>query len=655
MADVTRTYQTVYTGDSTQAVAQIDLLIAKYGQLDRIVDAVTAKVARFGAMPGVLQGVSSLGNFGRAFAAVGSIADATQTTVASVGTNNGLGAAAASATQLVNQLQAIVASAQAAQQAIAAIPPVGAGGGGPGVGGGGAGLPGGSGVVGFASRTLMRSGIYAGLNLLRSSGRAVGKSGETERDVNAANAEKALMFRQSLRETAVLSGKSEVGDALVKEQLEFQQKTGMLPEEAVVFRNQFRGAVESGKLRGNINNATAERLEQEMATFAVRNQIDPKSAGKLGGLLGEYVPIPDVETGMAKIGEMQAHLNILGVGTAKELVPPFLGLMGEMSGEGGRISDPGRLAAYYAGATIRAGKRPEVAANDIRQANRFFVNGVGRYPDLLAQMGVKPGMSFEESLEAASPMLTRPDAMEWLVSHGAGNVENNQAAVNMASLLPLVKAQMKSPKVASAKNEAMAGNAPFLQSIPGRDRTAEAAQFKSEILQGIKREEITMLRQQAETELRNEQGAIDTTATGITDWLVSAANLGGVSGRQERIDQRVIENQRKAILARNPNAALPGLDTAQSEAGATRLLSSLWGSLGGENGRAFSEVDKRRENAIQVYSQIQNEQAAKDMQQAAQIMLEAANAMANQQGAGALLGGLLIQTGKAGAVPARFP
>jgi hypothetical protein len=655
MADTTVTYRTVYEGDSTKAVAAIDRYIAAIDKLEAKLDKLQVKLKDFGKnTPGLASAITAVAALGKELASADATADKTTKAVAAVGTNNsGINAATAAANHMAAALTAAAAAAHASAAANASIPPPPAM---PGRGGGGGGV----GDVAKGALIARAVGASVGLSVqaVRAGGKAIGDAGGDERALNAALAEKAMAYRESQLDAAHVEGKKTVDDEFVRSQVAFQKKTGMHNDEAAVFRTQFQGAVQSGKLRGNINDKTAGELMTHAATFAVRTGMDAQTGGKLSGLLGEFGKVGSAEEGMGKLGEMEHHLNILGVGDIGQLAKPFLGLMGEMVDEdGGRVKDPVALSAMFAASTIRS-RSPATAATSIRQSNRVLRKMVGQ-----GVGGVTSDDDYMEGLKKVAPQVTGKNGDQWLRDQGFHNDAENQALIKQARLIPVVDAQLKDPKAKESRDNAIALNKKFMDSKVGRNRTAENNILGAELDQGMKSERVETLRKEAHARLAdpNQPGGprIGTTATNLTDKLTYLTNGGGVYGADERVDQDLLKNLRDRAGA----AGMTGetkMANGESMAKALKLALDTSGTSRGAQSVVLgtpTSVDERRRNVIDEAAKFieaaeKQTQAAADQLRAAQAMQAAAQMMqAVGAGSGSLMGSLFA--GPNAVVPAR--
>lgn len=643
------TFDLVYHGNTKYAETAIDRLIKKIEGLDKTVDASVAKFATLGSnAPGLAALISTLQQAQAALAAVGSQTGQTQSAIGSIGSNvSGLNKVSQSLTAIQQTLSQITAQANAAHAAMSAIPAAGGGAGAPPA-------PGAGGVAGAAAG-IPHPGAFVlrqGANLLRAAGNAAGQAGKEERDAHAEAAAKAAAFRDHLRETATLAGKQGiVDDELISQQLDFQQKTAMHAEEATTFSNQFEGAIESGKKRGNINNKTAAALKQQAAVFTVRTEMDAETGGKLAGLLGEYGKVESAEQGMNQLGQIQHHLNVLGVGSMRQLGRPFLGLMGEMVNEdGGRVKDPVELSAMFAASTVRA-KRPDVAATNIRQANRVL-----RKMAIQGVAGVTPEDDYMSALRKVAPKITGAGGDLWLRQNGFGNDAENQGLIKQAQLIPVVEAAMKDERAKVSGGKALAANNEFLRSSVGRARVAENKAYASEVLMGMGSERVQLLRTQAEARLRNA-GKIDTADTGMIDWVTGnmSGPLSGVSGRDERIDKELIRER----LARAKELGIPNVDERfghiDAKTGPLRMFNQLNPFVKGAPGGLMGIDKERREGIAKLDKEIEakereilkkQEEIAEKNRQAAAMQLQAAQLQVQNAGGGGGALPRIVQPGR---------
>jgi hypothetical protein len=610
-------YDLVYDARIDKAVTGIDKLIAKIHDLDKVVDESEAKMKKLGNdTPGLTNIMTVLARLRADLGNTDHASGALTASIKRIGTNTQLAKANATIAILIAELAKAEAQAKQTQAALASmqVPP-----------GVGAALGGGGGTTkGLASKALIGGAFVA--TAIRSGTKAVGESGQTERTYNAEVARKAIEYRSQLRETATLRDKTEVDDNLILEQLEFQEKTATKQEDSLNFKNQFLGAVEAGKKRGNITDQVADELMVEGATFAARTEMDAGTAGKLVGLMPNSMEVGSKQKGMSELGQMQYHLNKLGVNSVRNLTSPMVGLMAEMVDEdGGRVETPSNMAAILAASTTATGGSPGRSMTQVKQSNRVLRK--------MAASGIAEITMDDDYLTAmgkAARFLTAPNADQWMQDNKLGNRSENEATVRMAKLLPVIKKEIADPKAQAFGDSAISVNQQFRKGKLGQANASEARLLSSEIRQGMKSERVEILRNDAEARLKDptRKGGpgIDTTATGIADAWTYISNAGGVYGRDERIDQEVIGDltRRAKEAGIDPNAKLPNGETVANALGSAKDTSGQGRGVQSLVKGIPTSVDERRRETIDETSKLI--EAAEKLKEAAEAQIEAAKA-----------------------------
>lgn len=569
----TREYRIVYVVDEAQALQGIARLETALKGLDQLVDKVGKSIGRLGKNFDGQVLHKTLELIHRDFEKLEKSAD--KSTVALRSGNKSLGeygndtarldAAARKFEDFSDLMLDVATRAAAAQSAVAGV---GNGvrlpGGGGGVGGGAGGK---AGAFSSAVGAVGRRTVFAGV-------RAVAESAtggiQADREFSKKSNERFIDFRKELQEIANLRGDKTVTNDTISNQLSFMKQTGMNADEAIRFREQYMGAIASGKARGNIDDKTAAELEIQAAQFAQRYNISPETAGKMSGLMGEYGKIPNAQAGAQKMAETAHHLNVLGVGQVGAMMPSLVGLQGDMLDEnGGRFGSMESLSARFAATTIRS-KTPATAATQIRQANRALRRfGDDEAGATLDSLNITPEDDYESALKKMAPFITGPEGDLWLRQNGFNNSTERDSLRKQALLIPVVEAQLgietkgmtpaqrdeaRKGKAAieRVRREATSQNAGYLKTPIGRQRQTENAAFAQQIRTGQQRDAFYRAKASAEQKLRAE-GNIDTAGTNLQDTgmnLFQNAGLG--DGREDRIEREafrglMVEAKRRGI------------------------------------------------------------------------------------------------------------
>lgn len=639
----TREYRIVYVVDDADALRKIGGIDAALKSLDRTVGEVGKSIARLNKS---LDGSALARSVGQVLDQMKKLELATdKTTISSKAANKEITAfgnntksiddASQKLMDLAELLSKVAIRGTAAKASVAGV---GSGVRGP---GGGAGGGGGGSVFSNAVGALGRRTVFAGV---RAVGEATSSSITADREFGSRSVGAFQDFRKELQEIANLRGDKTVTSETISDQLEFMRKTGMNADESIRFREQFMGAIASGKARGNIDDATAKDLEIQAAQFAQRYNISPETAGKMSGLMGEFGKIPSGKAGAAKMAETAHHLNVLGVGQVGAMMPSLVGLQGEMLDEnGGRFGSMESLSARFAATTIRS-KTPATAATQIRQANRALRRfGDDEAGATLDSLGITPEDDYETALRKMSKFITGPDGDLWLRQNGFNNSTERDSLIKQARLIPVVDAQLGNESadmtpaqrlearrgrmaIEKVRSEAVSQNQGYLTTDIGKQRQTENRAFTQQIRTGQQRDAFARARVDAETRLRKE-GKIDTPTTALQDIatnLYSNAGLG--DGREDRIERQAFDD----LMTRGKAV---GIDVKKRYPDAYAIYggSGYGGGLGssqGDRAAAFNNItaDIERAEAARAGGGAGGNPAAK-VAQAGQLLQQAAAQM----------------------------
>ena len=389
---------------------------------------------------------------------------------------------------------------------------------------------------------------------------AIGDQMQRARKFIAECAEEASKVRDSLREIANLRGKDSPDDQVVASAEAFGLETGLGRNDAREFLEQFEGAIPAARARGNVTPEVEKAIKRETATLAARTGLQPATAAKLGGLLGEYTKLDTPEKGAGQLGQVVDHLND-GVGKLSALAPALIGLMGEMVDEdNGRTPSAAETAAILSASTVRA-KSGFAAATHIRQANnalrRFDGNDVKTLKDkelgrelnasekaslTLQELGITPGDNYLAGLRKVAPKIMGPEGDLWLAQHGFKDQHERRSLIEQAKLLPNIDAQLAKHKPLDIQGgETIKSNENFRESKAGKKRQAQAAEEAQKVLLGMENEDFVTAKQFAGLRRRAQPGFLGS-------WnrtLNSVADVPLKWAGQQPIDE---QNQEREVL-----------------------------------------------------------------------------------------------------------
>jgi len=621
MAD--RKYIIEYIVDPGAALRGLDAIDAKLAKVDASVDRLAAKLKD---LPKALNpaGMSvAASQMATAFDQIGTRARAARDAASSVGQNtSNMNNAANRAATLAANLDKVTASGTAAGAAVGGV-------GGAGIrGGGGAGGGGGGGMLAGLGASLMRRTVFAGV----SAGVGAARDGaQAQKEYFERAAQRYNDFRKELIPLANLAGQTDVTGSVISDQIGFQKATGMTADEAINYREQYQGSIGAGKLRGNISDDTASKLEVQGALFAQRYGLEAGMTGKLTGLLSEYGKIPTAEAGAARLEGIATHLNVYGVDAVRKYLPGMMGLQAQLLDEnGGRFTDPEALAARLALTSPRA-KSPDVSAHNIRLANRLLrrferddVEGAPGYA--LKQLGITPEDDFETALGKMRPKLLGPNADQYLKQNGFNSDYERAAVINQAKISeqvdratgrtdPAIRAKLDRQRASAAAN-----NSAFLGTETGRQKLAEANAFATEIRAGQGQSRFERARLEAETRLRQRR-EIDTPMASVAEGLQTLGNLGMRAGRDDRIESEMYNDLMRRTGVTEDQIAAKFPEFGQIYQSGSAIVRSQFGPE--ERAQLYGNVSA-------AFDPQANGQAAAKVAQAGQLLQAAAQQMAQK-------------------------
>jgi len=488
----------------------------------------------------------------------------------------GVGAGNSAVTALTDRLKVLEAQLAAVTAAAAAAKVAGAGVGAGGPAGAGTGKGGEKPLLG--PKTLMFG--MAGVGMGMKAAGAIKAAGGEQRTFFADAADEAKAFREDMRQIAVLDGKTEVNDEVIRRQLAFQKETGLNFGEAQDLRLEFGGAVAPGKARKdangvpNITDATATDLEKQSAKFGLRYDLDMTTTGRMSGLLANYGKVPSAAHGVGIMAESAEQLNIYGVGPVKGMMAPMLGLAGSMMDEeGGRFRDFPSMSARFAATTVSTAGKAAVAANQIRQTNRALRKFGTDKPEgeFLRKAGVTARDTYEEALAKVAPLIAGPDGDQVLIKAGFGNEREREGLVKQSKMTQVVEQQLKDPRMRAANVEAISRNDAFGSTLIGKERGAANEQFASRIENGMQGERLRAGREAAIGRMsdpkqpggqRLKAGAVQSVLD-MGNAIFAGATGRTATGEEIRVDSEairgVIEGGKKAKVPVDVRAQFPDL------------------------------------------------------------------------------------------------
>ena len=391
------------------------------------------------------------------------------------------------------------------------------------------------------------------------------------REYAAELAKENIKVRDGLRELKFARGDTPDGDRTSEAVLDFAQKTALHKEEAAEFLKKQAYAVDALPQALKPTPEMVEAVGIEAGRLTARADMDPAAMGKIAGTLPRY-GVKTAEQGREAIAKISNQLK-KATFDFKAVMPQFVTLLGEMAGDGGRISKPEDVAAVYAAATPAFGTAAQ-AKTGLKQTNRLLRRLDGKEGAALKEMGVTADDDLIAALRKVAPHVTGGKGDRFLKERGFGNDTEIASVIKYAKALPAIEEGLKENDRPGQGAEMVAANREGLNLAPElRDRVAQDRLDASKFARGKEEEDLVIARKEGEARLQNpnQKGGprIDTGATNATDSVVDAiwrnpvAKMldalfhGGDSplpARQQRIDSEVKEEfiRNERLLGRKP-------------------------------------------------------------------------------------------------------
>lgn len=397
---------------------------------------------------------------------------------------------------------------------------------------------------------------------------AIGDGLKHAREESERLAEANLKLRDSMRELANLKGHEGPDDAISGEALLLGMASGLKPDEAVKFLEQFEGSIPAGRQKGNIAPGKAakdrEALEREMAqegaAFGGRTGLAPQTAGDLAGVVSQYTPIRKLDDFAGQLGAISYGLNE-GRGKLDPLARSMLGAAGNAVGSG-HVKDLAELSSWV-GVASTVAKSAGSSGTQYKQVSNLLNTVGGRTGQYLERVGVAGKGTDLEKLRALRADLDRNGGKDWntyLNEQGFNNRTDRAATVAMAKNLEVLEQRIaRARQMTGNGGETIALDKAFLgRTITGAKRQAEAAQAAAEFVRGKPGESVNVARQMAEGRLK-ARGEIDTRLTNLGDaaWDSTFGGVGQKVGGH--VDSRRMRINKEMLAAADREAERVGV------------------------------------------------------------------------------------------------
>jgi hypothetical protein len=408
-----------------------------------------------------------------------------------------------------------------------------------------------------ASRSLGRGllSVAAGMTAVSAARRAATAIGDQVNDWRAKNKDEALRavaLQDTYREVANLQGKAAPDSETVGTALKLRIASGMSDSDADKFLRRWYGSLPAGRDKGNIDDATAGRLQGIAGALGIRTGMDAGTAGDLAASLANYGKVPNETAAAGQLGVIVDRLNE-GRGDLTPLTNALLKTAGTTVGpKGSAFADLGELAAVLGVASNNAS--PSAAGTMIQQTMRGLSLSGKKSDGLLNAANIGGGDDFLTRVEKIAPFIARAEAdgvnpMDYLRDQGFGNVTDRRGIVYFARNAGLIRQRIDATRAARGA-DAYAGagasveslNRRFLASDVARGRVAGAMSDAADYTRYVGGAEYEQKRIASEADLVANHGldSLGKRVVGsVLDGFGVLPALGFKSTRQSTIDRHI--------------------------------------------------------------------------------------------------------------------
>lgn len=391
---------------------------------------------------------------------------------------------------------------------------------------------------------LAVGGITAGLAVARTlAGGIADAASKSAADLQRV-ADTFARLRDMERERAAATGGQATGRAAL-ETLRFARASAMTPEEAQRFRTQF--ANEGQAYAGNLSPEDFKKYQQQSALLATRAGADADVAARFASQFITQQTTADKATAdQFRVAEIYGA----GAGTASENYNAFARLRSQfVPGKLAPFRSNEELATVGSVANALGAGRQEESVADLVRALRDPSNK--KLQELYKQVGLPQNASVMETIQGIAPALLQQSQAQGIGLDQvlAGYIADAQPRRSLAAQVSLGvgagQYRQRAGVVARAGAEGAVGQAmgEFLAQPNTLERQASTDVALAEAEKAARSEDLNVVRKQALAALI-QRGEINTTATGVNDFLNRGASFGLVGDAQ----RKRIDDETQAII-----------------------------------------------------------------------------------------------------------
>ena len=372
--------------------------------------------------------------------------------------------------------------------------------------------------------------------------------------------EDARKMRDDWREIANLSGKSGPDDTVVADIIAKGAKTGMVPEEARKFMEQFQGSIPAGLQKKNIKESAIPFVAEEGMRFGNRTGLAPSTAGDFTGVMAQYGKVHGSVDAAATMGRVAYGLNE-GRGHLEPLMRSLIKTAGAVAGEhnGSPIWSLSELAAIQGVASTHAS--PDASGTKIRKAVSELRDFSGLQGDGLKRLGIKPTDSYLAALNKIRPGIMAADASgkggdQYLMDLGFNDLAGRTSLVEQARDYPIIMERIKNQKKITGE-QVQADNENYLNNnINGISRKIKGETEAGEYIKKVHGEKLAMANEAVKNQMtrRGEYGGfVNETLAFFQDFGGLKRQLGFRGAKERWLDERSMEIAHETAYRRKIN------------------------------------------------------------------------------------------------------
>ena len=359
----------------------------------------------------------------------------------------------------------------------------------------------------------------------------------------------AMKLRDTLREIANLQGKSGPDNEVARDVLDLGIKSGLQPQEAKAFMEQFLGSVPAGKTKGNITDAVAAEVAEEGAAFGSRMGIAPKTAGDFAGVMSQYQKIPDRVAAAQVMGQVAYGLNE-GRGNVEPLLRTLISTAGSVVELGGPMESLADLAVMEGVASTHA--NPYATGTRLKQAVRALRETKGPQGEWLKAHGVKNGMSHLDRLKAIKPALMAEVAQgkgldQAIKDNITDDDSETRSLAEQLNDIDLMDARLKKKEDITGF-KVIAQNQEFLKKDrTGRRRVQRARKAAQEFVVGQANEDMELAKENA-SQMMLDKGETTGKLNKFKEWASDGGGLLPLLGFEKTSERWKFERAQQELI-----------------------------------------------------------------------------------------------------------